>query len=319
MRTVTTVAGDIPPDALGFCQSHEHLCIAHGRSSEINADLLIDDEAKSAEELAGYRRAGGCAVVDAQPVGCGRDARFLEQISRAGGVHIIASTGFHKMIFYPEGHWIFSMTSGELAEIFIDELTDGMYIGCDAAHPNEKTGARAGQIKTALDTAGLDAQYEKLFAAAAIAARETGRALMVHIERGSEPLELAKFLASSGVKLNRAVFCHMDRAADDIEIHKEICRMGIFVEYDTICRPKYHGDKREAEIIASMLDAGFEDSILMGLDTTRARLASYGGAPGLSYILDKFIPFLEGRGVSHEQIRKAFADNPARAFSHGEA
>jgi phosphotriesterase-related protein len=180
----------------------------------------------------------------------------------------------------------------------------------------KKTGVRAGQIKTALD-GELSAPGKRLFAAAARAAKATGRALMVHVERGSDPIELADFLGGLGVSAERVIFCHMDRAVDDIAAHVEICSRGSYLEYDTICRPKYHDDAREAEIIASILDAGFEDSLLMGLDMTRSRLASYGGAPGLRYIIDKFVPFLKGRGVSKEQIKKAFVDNPARVFSHG--
>jgi phosphotriesterase-related protein len=286
-----------------------------GRSAEINPDLRIDDADKSASELRGYYEVGGRAVVDAQPVGCGRDARFLENVSRVGGVHIIASTGFHKTQFYPAGHWIFSMAEGEIEQIFVDELADGMYVSCDSSAPLKKTGIRAGQIKTALD-GELSALCKKLFSAAARAAKITDRALMIHVERGSNPLELAGFLDGFGVNPERVVFCHMDRATDDIAVHREICSRGSSLEYDTICRPKYHDDGREAEIIASMLDAGFEDSLLMSLDVTRARLASYGGAPGLCYIIDKFMPFLRDRGVSEGQIRKAFVDNPARVFSH---
>ena len=320
MRTVTTVSGDISPDDLGFCQSHEHVCITRGRSAEINPDLLIDDETKSAEELRVYFSKGGRAIVDAQPIGCGRDARFLENVSRVSGVHIVASTGFHRMIFYPDDHWIWGAPEDALAQIFISELTDGMYVNCDEAPPREKTTARAGQIKTALDTKAaqeLDAQYKKLFRAAAQAAKTTGRALMAHIERGSNPIALAEFLQTEGVPPAKIIFCHMDRAADDLGIHREICSMGIFLEYDTICRPKYHDDGREAEITASMTSAGFEDNILMGLDTTRARLRAYGGAPGLNYILEEFIPFLETRGVTQGQVRKFFVDNPARAFAWG--
>ena len=138
---------------------------------------------------------------------------------------------------------------------------------------------------------------------------------MAHIERGANPIELAEFLQAEGVSPADTVFCHMDRATDDLGIHGEICSTGIFLEYDTIYRPKYHDDEREAEITVSILKAGFEDNILMGLDTTRARLRAYGGTPGLNYILETFIPFLEARGVAPEQVQKIFVKNPARAFA----
>lgn len=319
MKVVTTVTGDVPivsPSSLGFCHGHEHVFISKGRSAEINGALRIDDADKSISELKDFYRAGGRALVDAQPVGCNRDAARLEEISRSSGVRIIASTGFHKTLFYPEEHWIFRANSDELYAIFKTELTEGMYVGCDASYPKNVTKIRSGQVKTALDACGVAGPYEKLFAAAARAAADTGRPLMVHIERGSDPIELADFLASAGVSPERTVFCHMDRAIDDINAHYAVCSRGIYLEYDTICRPKYHDDGREAEIIRLILDAGFEDRLTMGLDATRARLKSYGGTPGLAYIIETFIPLLKKRGVTDAQIRKAFIDNPSAAFSH---
>jgi phosphotriesterase-related protein len=319
MKTVTTVTGDVPivsPSSLGFCHGHEHIFISKGRSAEINDALRIDDADKSISELKDFYRAGGRALVDAQPVGCNRDAPRLEEISRSGGVRVIASTGFHKMIFYPEGHWIFRAASDELYGIFKTELTDGMYVGCDTSYPKDVTNIRAGLVKTALDACGVTGPYEKLFSAAARAAADTGRTLMVHVERGSDPIELADLLAAQGVSPERTVFCHMDRATDDINVHCAICARGIYLEYDTICRPKYHDDEREAAIIKLLLDAGFEDRLTMGLDVTRARLKNYGGTPGLAYIIETFIPFLRKRGVTDVQIRKAFHDNPSEVFSH---
>jgi phosphotriesterase-related protein len=319
MKAVTTVTGDVPivsPSSLGFCHGHEHVFISKGRSAEINGTLRIDDVDKSVSELKDFYRAGGRALVDAQPVGCNRDALRLAEISRSSGVHIIASTGFHKTIFYPEGHWIFHANVDELYSIFKTELTEGMYVGCDASYPENVTKIRAGQVKAALDECGVTGPYEKLFSAAARAAADTGRTLMVHIERGSNPVELADLLAEAGVNPERTVFCHMDRATDDINVHYAICSRGIYLEYDTICRPKYHDDEREAEIVRLIIDAGFEDKLTMGLDVTRARLKNYGGTPGLAYIIETFIPLLKKRGVTDAQIRKAFYDNPSEAFRH---
>jgi phosphotriesterase-related protein len=101
----------------------------------------------------------------------------------------------------------------------------------------------------------------------------------------------------------------------DTAVHRELCARRITLEYDTVCRPKYHDDEREAAIITEMLEAGYEKQILMSLDTTRVRLRSYGGSPGLSYILDEFIPLLRRRGVSETQIESFFRENPARIFA----
>jgi phosphotriesterase-related protein len=312
---IVTVLGDIDPGDLGFCQSHEHLSIAPGYSAELNPDLRIDNGAKTLEELLAYRGAGGMALVDAQPPGCGRDPDMLAFLSRKSGVHIIASTGFHRLVFYPESHWIHALNEDTLTRLFLDELDRGMYGLCDDRPPKRSTASRAGQIKTALDAGTFTAEHEKLFRAAAAAARSTGSALMVHIEKGSAPLGLADFLFKLGVEPERLVFCHPDRAVPQIEIHRELCGRGINLEYDTIGRPKYHDDDHEADIICVMIEAGFEDRILMSLDVTRARLASYGGIPGLTHILHNFIPRLRRRGISETAIGRFFFRNPARIFS----
>jgi phosphotriesterase-related protein len=307
--------GDIAPSALGFCQSHEHLSIARNCPVAGGPQQCIDDPKKNIAELALYFSAGGRALVDAQPVGCGRDAAMLAIISEKSGVHIIASTGFHKLSYYPEDHWLHSAGEDELTRLFISELNQGMYMDGDIAFPLRQGDAKAGQIKAALDTEGLSLRYQKLFISAMEAAKIADCALMVHIERDSDPRQLANFIFKQGLSQDRVIFCHLDRAITDIRVHKEICELGIYLEYDTIGRPKYHDDEKEATIILELLEAGYENQILMSLDTTRARLASYGGVPGLVYILDEFIPLLLRKGITVTQIRSFFIENPALVFA----
>jgi phosphotriesterase-related protein len=320
---ITTVLGDLAPEELGFCQSHEHLFIGRGRSAEINPVLCIDDLSKSLAELEGYYRAGGRALVDAQPPDCGRDARALAELSRRTGVHIIASTGFHRMIYYPENHTIFKAGADELTSFFLGELNQGMYVEEEPACAEPGFGVpaggqsagRAGQIKTALEKGAFDRQSQKLFIAAAEAAKESGCAVMVHVERDADPIALADFLQKEGLAPEQLIFCHLDRAIGDLGVHRELCRRGAYLEYDTIGRPKYHSDEREAEIVLQMTEAGFAGQLLMSLDVTRARLSSYGGSPGLCHLIESFIPLLKSRGLTEDHIRLFFADNPSKAFA----
>jgi phosphotriesterase-related protein len=138
---------------------------------------------------------------------------------------------------------------------------------------------------------------------------------MVHIERDSDPYQLADYLVKLVLHPDHIIFCHLDRAVADIGIHREICEQGIYLEYDTIGRPKYHDDEKEADIILELVKAGYEKQLLMSLDTTRSRLLSYGGVPGLAHILDAFIPLLLRRGLTETQIKTFFIENPARVFS----
>jgi phosphotriesterase-related protein len=308
---------DIVPSELGFCQSHEHLSISRNCPLAGGTQHCIDDPEKNIAELALYFLAGGRALTDAQPVGCGRDSAMLSHISEKSGVHIIASTGFHKLSYYPEDHWLHSAGEDELIRLFIHELNQGMYMDGDITFPSRQGNAKAGQIKTALDTEGLTPRYQKLFIAAAQAAKTADCAFMVHIEKDSEPRQLAGFITKQGLSLDRVIFCHLDRTVADTNVHREICEQGIYLEYDTIDRPKYHDDEKEAAIILELLEAGYENQILMSLDTTRARLASYGGIPGLAYILNVFIPLLIRKGITETQIRSFFIKNPAQVFARG--
>ena len=312
-RMITTVLGDIPAARLGFCQSHEHVYI---RECPARAGEAIDDKEKSLAELKAYCRVGGGALVDAQPIGAGRDAAALAYLAEQSGVHIIASTGFHKLSYYPEEHWVFSADEEALTRLFTAELEEGMFFDGDTAFPRDQGRARAGQIKTALDVEGLSKRYQKLFRSAAAAAKATGCPFMAHIEPGSDPVALADFLEKEGLSPERVIFCHADRAVRDTGIHLELCRRGIFLEYDTIGRSKYHDDKRELEIITGLLETGYGDKLLLGLDTTRARLCSYGGSPGLFFIINIFIPFMQVYGISEAEIRRFFVENPACIFDN---
>jgi phosphotriesterase-related protein len=315
MKRVLTVLGEIAPERLGFCQSHEHLAIAEGYPATVHPDQRIDDKEKSCRELKLFRNAGGNAIVDAQPPGCGRDAAMLEEISRESGVHIVASTGFHRLSFYPEGHWIYSVSAERLKELFVREITEGMFVDCDDAFPERQIAGKAGQIKAAWDAADFGPTCRKLWDAVSEAARSTGCALMVHIEKGSDSFALADFLEKRGVRPEKTIFCHMDRSVPDLSVHKELCARGITLEYDTIARPKYHDDDREAQIILEMAEAGWENRLLLSLDVTRARLKSYGGTPGLAYILENFIGLLRRYGISEAQAERFFIGNPAEIFA----
>ena len=315
INKIQTVSGNIPSDELGFCHSHEHVAIAPGYVSGINPDLCIDEPARTLCELEQFYKAGGRALVDAQPGGCGRQADILEALSKKSHVSIIASTGFHKTIFYPEDHWIFAYSETKLRDFFLTELRSGMFVNCDIAKPKKQINARAGQIKTALDKNDFNPLQEKLFSAAAAAAAGTGAPMMIHVEKGSDPLALSDFLQERSVSPSQMIFCHMDRMIPQIEKHKLLCNQGSFLEYDTIARPKYHDDISEVGLIREMVESGYEDNLLMGLDVTRVRLPSYGGSVGLTYILDKFIPLLKNEGFPESILNKFFTVNPAKAFS----
>lgn len=316
MRRIQTVTGEKDPEELGFCQCHEHLMLSRGVSWEIDPNLCINDISKSTREVRRLKRLGGSTVVDAQPVGCNRMEEALVEIAEQTGLHIIASTGFHKLYFYPENHWIHTWTQEELTRLFLFELQKGMYTCTEKKKPKNFITARAGIVKSALDQENLSPRYRKLFTAAAKAALETGVPLMVHIEKDSDPRTLLRFLLDQGLPPEQMIFCHMDRAIPDLDIHRQVLSQGIFLEYDTIGRFRYHSDEEEIRIFQEMLEGGFENQLLFSLDTTRARLKTYQpDAIGLDYLLTTFVPLMQAAGITETQIQKISHHNFVRVFT----
>ncbi|MEX1307922.1 MAG: phosphotriesterase [Eubacteriales bacterium] len=315
MSNIRTVLKDIKPNTLGWCQCHEHIFLEKGKSWEINPALCMDDYEKSLAELKLYKKSGGVSLVDAQPVACGRMAEYLGTASEKSGVNIVASTGFHKLMFYETDSIVFSYTEEQLARLFIEEIEQGMY--SSAVSGFKKTGYRAGMIKIAVDTDGVyaDATTQKLFKAAATAAKETGRPLMCHMEKGADAMEVVAFFEKQAVSTERLILCHLDRTHYDFAYHRAVAETGAYLEYDTIHRLKYHDDETEAKLIMYMLEEGYDSQLLVGLDTTNQRLKSYGADMGLDFILNDFSKRLLRMGMKKEILYKMIIDNPQCALS----
>lgn len=317
MNKITTVTGSLTADALGFCQCHEHLLIRKGESYKRNPSLCIDDVNKTIEEVAAFHLAGGNTIIDAQPCGCGRMAKELRQISKQTHINIIASTGFHKLCFYPSTHWIHTVTEHELETIFTYELTNGMYIDADQHFPECSCRAKAGIIKTAFDAEELTSRYQTLFSSAISSALLTRCCISVHIEQGTNPMLLLKFMTDRDFPLSRLMLCHMDRACYDINLHKRIAGMGVYLEYDTIGRFKYHSNVHELHLMKEMIDSGYEKQLLFSLDTTRERLKSYNPqAVGLDYILTAFLPLMKTAGITPSQLKHIYNENCIRLLTN---
>ena len=309
MRKIRTVTGDIDPAMLGWCQCHEHIFVADGPSRMISPALHMDDFGKSFAETRLYKAAGGASFVDAQPHGCGRLAASLKRVSEQSGVKIIACTGFHKTEFFEDIDWLNRQTEDSLARIYIHEVTTGM---------DEGTGltARAGLIKCAAVPGLQHASplYEKLFAAVAIAALETGAPVFVHFDPGADAMPLVEYFRGYDIAPERLIFCHLDRARYDLGYHMDLAGVGVFLEYDTIHREKYHSDEQELKLIEAMVMMGRASNLLLGLDTTNRRLKSYGAPFGLDDILTRF-RYLLAQRIGNDLVNGMMIDNPQKALS----
>lgn len=309
MNAVWTVTGPVAPEALGFCQLHEHLFCAQTPAAEKFPALRIDDEEKSLCELHAWKAMGGATLLDAQPVYAGRDAEALRRLSEKSCVNIVAVTGFHRPMFYPDDSPLFALDEEGLFRLFHRELTQGML-----SRDGRPLTLRAGAVKAALGEDGVCGRTETLLRAAARAAAACDVPLVLHTERGAGGADAVRLCASLGLPARRVLVCHVDRQAADFAPHDEIAATGAFLEYDTIGRFKYHDDASEVALIRHMLERGRLPQLLLSLDTTAARLGAYGGEIALTYLLTHFLPALRAAGVPEANLETIVRRNPARVF-----
>ena len=122
MKLVRTVLGDVDVIRLGRVNYHEHLFQV---SPLLVGDELTDERASQAEARL-LAASGFDAMVDATPVGLGRNPEALARISAATGLMVIGATGMHREAHYSSDHWLRSLGVQRRAELFLDDLLHGM-------------------------------------------------------------------------------------------------------------------------------------------------------------------------------------------------
>ncbi len=302
---IQTVLGPVSPEELGHCQVHEHIFVEDTPAARVHPKLRFDDREKSRQELVLYKEAGGTAIVDAQPVDAGRNAQVLVELSERTGVTIVASTGYHLDQYYMDP---VDRSEGQWYEKFCAELTQNL------EYDSGRLEARAGIVKAAIPAEGPVGGYEKKLKAAARAAADCGVSLLMHTEAGQCARQAVELCTGQGLAPDRIILCHIDWKVDRA-VHRAVAELGTFLEYDSISNPSRHSNEEEIALIVDMLNVGCEDRLLLSLDTTRARLRSYGGTIGMDHLLRDFLPRLQECGLSEEMIHKITRINPVRALS----
>ncbi len=313
MTFVRTVLGDISPDALGRCYAHEHVIIDPSYTTQLFPEILLPSVDHAVRELGDFKAAGGGAMIDCMPCDAGRNVEKLAEISRRSGVHLVAPTGLHRVRFYPEGHWRFGRSQERLAELFVEEIERGIDAN-DCAGPDvRRTGYRAGILKIASDGHDLDDAERTAFEAVASAHRRTGCPVITHCEAGRGAEQVA-FLASRDVEPRHVVLSHTDRHPDPA-YHRALFRTGAFVEYDRVFRAKLDDANPTLKLFVAMVKE-FPQQVMLGTDGARPSYwRSYGGGPGLDYLLREFSERARALGVTGGELDQVFVKNPARAYA----
>jgi phosphotriesterase-related protein len=309
MAEIVTVLGPIAPSHLGVTDAHDHLFL---RSPALKGQEF-DNVDKAVEEVSAAARGGLQAIIEVTPIGLGRRPAKMRAVAEATGVHIIAATGYHRDAHYTDSHWVREAPIELLAERILADLQQGM-------HPDDwmteapLDSARAGVIKAGASYQRISALEERRLTAAAIGSRETGAPILIHTEIGTCGHEIVDLLTREGVKADRIILAHLDRNPD-LELHAEIAARGVTLEYDTPGRIKYRPDSQLLDLVEAMVRRGHETALMLALDLgQRDYFRAYGGGPGLTYLMEIFVPRLRHR-IGDEAVRKILIDTPARALA----
>ena len=317
MTFIRTVLGDIEPEDLGPTHAHEHLVIGPSRVVELNPDFLLDDVDKAVAELEPARALGLAGIIDATPCAFGRNPLKLAEASRRSGVHVVAGTGLHLAQWYDEGGWTEHESAEQLAGRFEADIAEGIDAHDYGANVVERVDHRAGVIKIA-GSAELTDREVRVYEAASIAHARTGCPIITHCNDGLGAIEQVALLAELGVDPGHVTLSHTDKVVDR-GYHREILATGASVEYDQGFRWKPDVDNGTLTLLAWMIEDGFDDEVMLGMDAARQGYwTTYGGSPGWTFLLGEFADAMHGRGISADIQHTIFVTNPARAFAFAE-
>ena len=273
-------------------------------------NLLLTDEEVAIRELGFFKAAGGQTVVDASLNGIGRDPAGLKRIAEATGLNIIMGTGFYVGETHPKE--LDDMSIEEIGGLMVKELTEGV------------DGIPAGYIGEIGISEIFDDKERRVLRAAAVAQKQTGVAIQVHINPWTtNGLEAADILLSEGVDPKRISISHID-----VENREEyilgLLQKGVYVEFDNFGKEYYirrevrnsgYGnfvhDTQRVTLLKKLLDAGYEKQILLTCDLCLKNLLHCYGGWGYDHLLTNILPMMEDEGITQEQIHTMLVENPA--------
>lgn len=301
LTEVTSVLGPVAPDSLGITMPHEHTFLDVMR--EYRGDGLVHDATLIAADLSEYASLGGRTIVDVTSRGLRPQPARLPALARETGVTIVAGTGFYRHPFLDED-WFDRHSTDEVADLLIADIRVGI----------DDTSVRAGIIGEIGCDRYLTPAEERSFRAAARAHLETGLTITTHAGRWPVGIPQLRLLREEGVVPGRVIIGHCDMVLDQT-YHLAIAEAGAWVEFDTIQADTDHVLDRTVAAIRALVDAGYEDRILLSQDVCLVSQFRAMGGSGYGYILREFRGRLQAAGIGEATIERFMVTNPARALT----
>lgn len=274
-ETVNTVLGPVATSDLGVTFIHEHLYVKPNELPRYYPSTL-DNIDKSIEEAKSFKAAGGRTMVEMSPLNFGRNTEALRIIAREADINVVCITGFHKQEHLPK--WFDELDDAEVSHVLIDEIEDG--IGYSHVKP--------GAIKIGTSLNEITPSEHRSIRLCGTVARDFGLPMITHCDKGTMGLEQIKLLGEIGVSPERICLSHVDLALD-VDYLKRICDTGAYISLDHVGRDLSSHDHERIDMLAELIRSGYGDHVCLAGDMGKKDyFRSYGGKPGLDYILTDF-------------------------------
>ena len=307
---IPSVTGDVEVDELRWLYPHEHLLVSWREyCGETVASYPGNTEYARRQiipMLVELKALGVDALIDATPMGIGRDEAYVEfarGVSAASGVRVFLSTGLYATAHWPP--WAKEWSAAQIGDLFTRDLETG--IG--------DTGVRACLLKAAVGTE-ITADEEKALTACAIAHRRTGAAVQVHSIGARR--EIVDLLTGQGVDPARIYIAHVDMNTSEEEF-LWLAERGVRLVTTNWDFP-HHMDQDEARrLLKLLIAAGHLDKILVSIDfglsiETRWCVGVWTwdnpDRTSYAYLHTGVLPKLRATGLTEAHLQAIMRDNP---------
>jgi predicted metal-dependent phosphotriesterase family hydrolase len=313
---VPTVTGPQPATYLGVTLPHEHIIHRISNFSRKDDNTCVDIDLMS-RELVLYRKAGGGTICDVTPIGVGRDACALREVSNRSGVTIVSGVGVYDVSTYPE----------QLVGASREKWADFLF----AEVIGEGTGIQAGLIGEVASHNESHANWQEyrlfpieeiVFRAVADVQKRTGLFISTHASLGRQGVAQLTILGDSGADLGRVIIGHCDAMAHandlakDMEYFHQLLNRGAWLEFDMFGWEELIPDELRFERVAALVKEGFVDRILLSMDICRRSQLCQNNGRGFLYFFSQVLPGLKRWGMSEAEIHRMTVENPARILGN---
>ena len=304
--SVMTVSGPVSGDELGFILPHEHpYCKLRQADHRYDFPDSFDDDDVVADEVSAFGKLGGTTMVDLSTPNIGRAPERVKALSERTGVKIVMGCGWYRGNYYLPEERIDRRPVEDLADELITELTAGV----------GDTGIKPGVIgEIGSEKTWVAPNEERVLRAAARAHLATGTAIgALHaIGPGVAPEQLT-ILEHEGVDMSRVAVAHSESYPHRDHL-KGLMDRGPFIMFDNCGQFTGLGqfESQILDLIRDLIDAGYENQILLSHDTCKFPQFTIHGGPGFVYLAESFLPALAERDIPESVLTTMTNDNPRR-------